>query len=98
VTAARGPLVDEAALVEALRPARDPHGTPMFQVMFNHLGRPNASVAAFGTTLHVSGRNAAALEASTAPFRSDAHHWTRVEPGLEDVFISLMDTAKDNFQ
>jgi ABC-2 type transport system ATP-binding protein len=55
-------------------------------------------VAAFGTTLHVSGRNAAALEASTAPFRSDAHHWTRVEPGLEDVFISLMDTAKDNFQ
>jgi ABC-2 type transport system ATP-binding protein len=55
-------------------------------------------VVAFGTTLHVSGRDAARLEASAAPFRSNAHRWTKIEPGLEDVFISLMESAKDNFQ
>ncbi|HUC86186.1 MAG TPA: ABC transporter ATP-binding protein [Candidatus Acidoferrales bacterium] len=55
-------------------------------------------VVAFGATLHVSGREAARLEASVAPFRSNAHRWTKIEPGLEDVFISLMETAKDNFQ
>ncbi len=54
-------------------------------------------VVAFGTTLHVSGRDAEKLEASVAPFRSNAHRWTKIEPGLEDVFISLMETAKDNF-
>jgi hypothetical protein len=26
-----------------------------------------------------------------------AHHWTRGEPSLEDVFILLMDKSKDNF-
>ena len=25
------------------------------------------------------------------------YHWQQVESGLEDVFISLMETAKDNF-
>lgn len=54
-------------------------------------------VVAFGATLHVSGRDAAKLEASVTPFRSNAHRWTKIEPGLEDVFISLMETAKDNF-
>jgi len=54
-------------------------------------------VVAFGTTLHVSGRDAQKLEASVAPHRSNGHRWTKIEPGLEDVFISLMDTAKDNF-
>jgi len=54
-------------------------------------------VVAFGTTLHVSGRDTQKLEASIAPFNSGIHHWTKIEPGLEDVFISLMETAKDNF-
>ena len=54
-------------------------------------------VVAFGTTLHVSGRDAQKLEASVAPHRLNGHRWTKIEPGLEDVFISLMDTAKDNF-
>jgi hypothetical protein len=26
-----------------------------------------------------------------------AYHWQQIESGLEDVFISLMETAKDNF-
>ena len=54
-------------------------------------------VVAFGTTLHVSGRDAEKLHASIAPFQTNAHRWTIIESGLEDVFISLMETAKDNF-
>jgi len=54
-------------------------------------------VVAFGTTLHVSGRNAEKLRASIAPFQTGTHRWTQIESGLEDVFISLMDSAKDNF-
>jgi ABC-2 type transport system ATP-binding protein len=57
------------------------------------------SVAPFGTSLHVSGRDAAALEAAIAPHRDDpAFHWSRSTPSLEDVFIDLMGHAKDNFQ
>lgn len=54
-------------------------------------------VVAFGTALHVSGRDVAKLRESIAPFMTGEHHWTQIESGLEDVFISLMDTAKDNF-
>ena len=54
-------------------------------------------VVAFGNTLHVSGRNAAKLEAVIATGHDPAHEWTRVRSGLEDVFISLMDGAEDNF-
>jgi len=54
-------------------------------------------VVAFGTVLHVSGRDAGKLRAAIAPLMSDAHHWTQIESGLEDVFISLMETSKDNF-
>ena len=56
-------------------------------------------VAPFGTSLHVSGRDEAALEAAIAPYRSDAQFkWGRSEPSLEDVFIDLMSRARDNFQ
>jgi ABC-2 type transport system ATP-binding protein len=54
-------------------------------------------VVAFGTALHVSGRDAEKMRASLAPFMANGHRWTQIESGLEDVFISLMDTAKDNF-
>ena len=54
-------------------------------------------VVAFGTTLHVSGRDAEKLRVSVAPFMTNAQRWTKIESGLEDVFISLMETAKDNF-
>ena len=54
-------------------------------------------VVAFGTALHVSGRDAEKLRASLAPFRNNGYRWTQIESGLEDVFISLMETAKDNF-
>ncbi|MES1167428.1 MAG: ABC transporter ATP-binding protein [Pseudomonadota bacterium] len=54
-------------------------------------------VVAFGNMLHVSGRDAARLEATIATLRDPRHEWTRVRSGLEDVFISLMGDAKDNF-
>ncbi len=54
-------------------------------------------VVAFGNVLHVSGRDAARLDASIATVRDPQHQWTKVRSGLEDVFISLMDTARDNF-
>jgi ABC-2 type transport system ATP-binding protein len=56
-------------------------------------------VAPFGTSLHVSGRDAAALDAAIAPYhgRKD-FEWKASEPSLEDVFIDLMGRATDNFQ
>lgn len=56
-------------------------------------------VAPFGNSLHVSGRDAAKLEASIKPYRGDKQYvWQKSEPSLEDVFIDLMSKSKDNFQ
>ena len=48
---------------------------------------------AFGAALHVSGDDAAALEEAIAPFRTEGYEWRRIESGLEDVFIHLMDKS-----
>src|SRR5262249_46566976 len=55
-------------------------------------------VAPFGAELHVSGRDKHALDIAVeaAKKANGAHQWTRGEPSLEDVFILLMDEAKDN--
>ena len=56
-------------------------------------------VAPFGNSLHVSGRDAAKLEAAIAPYRARKDlEWKESEPSLEDVFIDLMGRARDNFQ
>jgi ABC-2 type transport system ATP-binding protein len=56
-------------------------------------------VAPFGSSLHVSGRDPATLEAAIVPYRDRSDlTWTRSEPTLEDVFIDLMSRARDNFQ
>jgi ABC-2 type transport system ATP-binding protein len=48
-------------------------------------------VAAFGTTLHVTGSDRTRLEAALAPLiKEPGRKWRQVEPGLEDVFIHLM--------
>jgi ABC-2 type transport system ATP-binding protein len=48
-------------------------------------------VSVFGVTLHVSGKDEAALERALAPFRARAGFtWEKAEPSLEDVFIHLM--------
>ena len=54
-------------------------------------------VVAFGTTLHVSGHDAELMKKSLGPFLNGPQRWTQIKSGLEDVFIGLMDTAKDNF-
>ena len=63
-------------------------------------GKPGIDmVAPFGNSLHVSGRDGQALEATIAPYRARGDlGWQRSEPSLEDVFIELMNRAKDNFQ
>lgn len=62
-------------------------------------GQPGVqSVVAFGNTLHVAGRDAALLAQTLAPLRREAG--LQLQPGratLEDVFISLIDGARDNF-
>jgi ABC-2 type transport system ATP-binding protein len=56
-------------------------------------------VAPFGAELHVSGRDKRALDTAIAAAKKadGAHRWSRGEPSLEDVFILLMDRAKDNY-
>jgi ABC-2 type transport system ATP-binding protein len=63
-------------------------------------GKPGVDmVAPFGVSLHVCGRNQAALEAAIARYKADRRFtWRRGEPSLEDVFIDLMNSSKDNFQ
>jgi ABC-2 type transport system ATP-binding protein len=56
------------------------------------------TAAAFGTAIHVSGADRAALEAALAPYRGRGYRWTEVEPTLEDVFIQLMGKSQDNVQ
>jgi ABC-2 type transport system ATP-binding protein len=61
-------------------------------------GQPGVEqVVPFGNTIHVSGRDAAALEATLARLCGPGHERARIESGLEDVFIGLMDAAQDNF-
>jgi ABC-2 type transport system ATP-binding protein len=61
-------------------------------------GQPGVQEAvAFGTSLHISGEDAAALEQAIAPFRRTPYEWSQVPAGLEDVFIHLMSSSKDNY-
>jgi len=56
-------------------------------------------VAPFGTSLHVSGRDRAALEAALAPYRNDQGLTIAPSnPSLEDVFIELMNRRRDKLQ
>jgi ABC-2 type transport system ATP-binding protein len=62
-------------------------------------GQPGVEqVVAFGNTLHVSGRDAELLLASLAPAHAAPYRCRAITPSLEDVFISLMETARDNFK
>jgi len=64
------------------------------------VGKPGIDmVAPFGTSLHVSGRDQAALDAAILSYRNDPRfRWERSQPSLEDVFIDLMGRARDNFR
>ncbi len=55
-------------------------------------------VARFGTVLHVSGTDKAALNATVERLKAEGtHHWSLQVAGLEEAFIYLMSGAQDNF-
>ncbi|MGV3576617.1 MAG: ABC transporter ATP-binding protein [Devosia sp.] len=62
-------------------------------------GQPGVDqVARFGSALHVSGTDAAALASTVAKFQKDKkQRWSEVPAGLEEAFIYLMAGARDNF-
>jgi ABC-2 type transport system ATP-binding protein len=66
---------------------------PKLLELANQLRRCNGVEQAvpFGDTLHVSGSDAAVLEAAIAPFQSPPYEWRPTESGLEDIFIHLME-------
>jgi ABC-2 type transport system ATP-binding protein len=51
---------------------------------------------AFGNALHVSSDDPQALQRAIAPFRNAEYDWRQIKPGLEDVFIHLMENLPDN--
>ncbi|HTP96389.1 MAG TPA: ABC transporter ATP-binding protein [Burkholderiales bacterium] len=63
-------------------------------------GRPGVEIVVpFGTALHVSGTDAALLEMALAPYRDvPALRVQRIESGLEDVFVQLMQRAPEAVQ
>jgi ABC-2 type transport system ATP-binding protein len=75
-------------------------GEGLTQLTEDLTGKPGVDmVAPFGTSLHVSGRDAGALEAAIAPYRRrKGLDWKPSQPSLEDVFIDLMSKSTDNFQ
>ncbi|MGH8468909.1 MAG: ABC transporter ATP-binding protein [Gammaproteobacteria bacterium] len=60
-------------------------------------GKPGVDqIIAFGNSLHLTGLDAARLEASIDAVRgAGAERWERIESGLEDVFIHLISKAED---
>lgn len=73
-------------------------GPDLFALAEELRTRPGVEqVVAFGRALHVSGRDAARLAATLAPFAAIGRPCQPVPSSLEDVFISLMDGARDNF-
>jgi len=60
-------------------------------------GKPGVEhITPFGATLHVTGRDAAALERTVRSLgMASGYHAEPIEAGLEDVFISLMARAPD---
>jgi ABC-2 type transport system ATP-binding protein len=101
---AYGELLTHGTVDEVIRQAGlttyDVSGADMNGLLHELQDKPGIEmVAPFGNSLHVSGRDRAALEAAIKPYRErPGLIWKASEPTLEDVFIDLMSRAKDNFQ
>ena len=52
----------------------------------------------FGNALHVTGRDATALEAALQRVANGRHRIARIDTSLEDVFIHMMNRADDNMR
>lgn len=60
-------------------------------------GKPGVDqTVAFGTALHVTGRDAAQLERTLKQYAGANHRVAQAETSLEDVFIHMMSRAQDN--
>jgi ABC-2 type transport system ATP-binding protein len=99
---AYGTLLTRGSVAEVIAAARlitwTVGGPDLHKISAALRGREGVEqVVAFGNTLHVSGRDATRLAAAIAEVRDDRHQWSQSRAGLEDVFISLMDNARDNF-
>lgn len=57
-----------------------------------------SQVVAFGNILHVSGHNRREMERVFRDKLGPEHEWKAIPSGLEDVFISLMKLAEDNYK
>jgi len=90
-------IIDRAGLHVLSVRAQDEHGLqPLIEPLKAAPGI--LSVAAFGSALHVAAADEHALQQAVAPFRDRRGlEWSRVDPNLEDVFISLIARAADNF-
>ena len=75
-------------------------GPDMTELSAKLQGQPGIDqIARFGTALHVSGTDAATLDATIKGLAErDSHEWTRRKAGLEEVFIYLMASSRDNFE
>jgi ABC-2 type transport system ATP-binding protein len=76
------------------------HGESLAKIADELKDKPGIDmVAPFGGSLHVGGRDGAALEAALRPYRERTGLVIEpADPTLEDVFIDLMSRARDNFQ
>lgn len=98
---AYGNLLAHGTVDEVVRSARlttwEVSGTGLARLAEVLRGRDGVEqVVPFGNTLHITGKDAARLEAAIAPFRADpGQAWKQIPSGLEDVFISLMGPANN---
>lgn len=101
---AYGTMLARGTVGEVIKSARlstwEVRGTQLYELAEILRGMPGVEqVVPFGTTLHVTGRDAEQLAAAIAPFRDrPGTTWAPIRSQLEDVFISLMGTSKDNFK
>jgi hypothetical protein len=60
-------------------------------------GRPGISVVPFGSALHICGPDATLVRAAVDSVAGPGVTATPSQPSLEDVFIYLQGSTKDNF-
>jgi len=73
-------------------------GPDLTQLADRLRGQPGVDqTVAFGDTLHATGADAEALERTLQSIAPDGYSVQRIDTGLEDVFIHLMQGASDNW-
>jgi ABC-2 type transport system ATP-binding protein len=74
------------------------HGPDLFELAERLRGMAGVEqTVAFGETVHVTGKDAAVLEETLREACTQGRTYERIDTGLEDVFIHMMQGATDNF-